>query len=74
MSAGCPTCGDTLQGVMCEVPDHGEKRDLLIDWCMDCREAKRFTLGGVKPRPRLPHSAAIQKAPPSSPAKSGPSR
>lgn len=55
MSVGCPTCGDTLQGVMCEVPDHGTKRDLMIDWCMDCLEAKRFTLGTPKPtEPRHP--------------------
>lgn len=48
MSTGCPTCGDTLQGVVCEVPDHGQKRDLMIDWCMDCLQAKRFTVSEPK--------------------------
>ncbi len=46
--AGCPTCGDSLQTVETQVPDHDTWHTLYVAWCMDCRDIKGYI---VLPRP-----------------------
>ena len=41
---GCPKCGDTLQEIRCQAPDHGNYRPLILAWCMDCRDVMGILL------------------------------
>lgn len=35
---GACDCGDSLQTITTEVPDHGRYRIAYIAWCMDCQK------------------------------------
>lgn len=43
-AGACPDCGDSIQRVAVQVPDHGTLRLLHLAWCMDCRDVKATAL------------------------------